>query len=179
MKKETKKPRLEVGKCLDRGKPIVCTLVRQDPTLLHRWLADATDEELWRMVTIFRDTNLWTKFLRAFLSLSQDVWMHHKLVVEKAFQHFEGKEVEEIISIYEGMGTDVKARRILDNLNYDKYWTRRVQKAGEDSSRAAQKELNKARNGLDLGGIPTKPSKKCLAELAAYVNSLKEKKTRK
>lgn len=177
MKKEAEKPRLRVKVYLDGGRLYVRDLVKKDPPFLGRLLTDATRADLWRMITIFRGTDLWDKFLRALLSLPQDVWLEHKLVINKS--SFQAKEVEQIIGIYEGMGTDVKVREILFDLDYDKYWTRQVQKAGESSLRAAQRELDKARNGLNLGGIPTKASAKCLAGLAAYVNSLKDKKTRK
>jgi len=84
MKKEVKKTRLRVTIYLDGGRLYVHDLVKKDPPFLGRLLTDATKDDLWRMITIFRDTDLWDKFLRALLSLPQDVWLEHKLVINKS-----------------------------------------------------------------------------------------------
>ncbi len=177
MKKGSEETGLDVGKCLDRGKYSVCASVKKNPILLHQWLSGANRAELWRMITIFRGTDLWDDFLRSLLTMSQEDWVKNKLLINKS--SFEAKEVEQIIRIYEGMGTDVKIREILFDLDYDGYWTRQVQKAAQKGRRAAQAELHKAREGLNLGGIPTQASKKCLAELTAYLRSLKKQKNKK
>lgn len=169
MKKGSKKARLDIRQLLDRNKSSIFADVKEDVYVLNRWLADATNEDLWRLVNIFRNTKLWDKFLSALLGLPQEVWINHKLVVSKS--SFVANEIELIINKYISMGDDFKARAILFNLDYDKYWTRRVKKA---PFRTARTELEKARAGLDLGGIPTKPSMECLVELTTYVNSLEE-----
>ena len=180
MKKEPAKNNPWVEKCLDRGSIYVFGLVEQNGYILYQLLADATNRDLWRMVALFRGTNCWDEFLRALLLVPEEVWEQNDLIIENAKTNFEAKEVEQIIDIYERMNTDLKARGILFNLNYDKYWIHRVKKAAEKTPRAARAELQKARDGLkSIGSIPTKASEKCLAELAAYVDSLKETKSRK
>lgn len=180
MKKEVNKPRLMVKVYLDCGKSYVCDLVKKDPPFLGRMLADATATSLWRMVVIFRGTNLWDKFLRAVLRIPDKEWSQRKLRPWHARKHFKPKEIEQILDIYEGMGTDVKARAILFYLNYDQYWTKRVKKfAGEKKARLELEEASQGIKGCSIPPQATRASKECLAKLSAYVNSLKEKQSRK
>ena len=147
---------------------------------IPRMLRDAASEDLWRMVDIFRGTEHWRVFLRALLDLPQELWTEHKLVPEKARKYFEPDEIGEIVGIYESMSTDGKCSLILFNLNYDKFWTDRVEKTlKEYGLRAAKNVLDRARIGFRANGIPTKASEKCLTDLAAYLRSSKKRKKKK
>jgi hypothetical protein len=98
-------------------------------------------------------------------------------VPERAKKYFEPEEIKEIIDIYMGMGSDAKTSIILFNLNYDKYWTQKVEKVIKQRKwRLAQAKLNQARQGLNANGIPTQAREKCLAKLTAYMRSARRQK---
>lgn len=177
MSKEGHESTIDVGSILRGGQKTLITVLDLEAPV-SRLIKYAEGNELWQMLELLRDTEYLDVFLLAVINLSVESWYksgessyEQKLNIHAAFTEFNCSEISTLIRMYQNAGHDSP---VMAELNYDAYWTRKVQAEVEDEYfDRAQQVLKWAEaglpNGRSLRGIPCKISKKCLTKLKKYV----------
>lgn len=143
---------------------------------------NAKDDDLWQMLEMVRDTKYLDDFLQAVMELSMESWWEQKLNIHAAFTCFHSAEVATLIRIYQ-LNTGHHSP-VMEHLDYDAYWTRKVETETKDADvqRACQM-LKWATAGLPNGrpvpGFQASASKKCLAKLTKLVDQAERSAKRK
>ena len=161
---------IDVGAFLRYGQEFLLKKLKLNNPVA-RLVNDAKGDELWQMLRLLRDSEYLTDFLRAVMELPMENWYEQKPGIHHAFKQFSGKEVAELIRMYQDTGHDSP---VMAHLNYSAYWTHLIEtevEAGEFARARVLLKWAKAglANGHPVPGTISQAGEKCLAKLDRYV----------